>query len=136
MKFSNRYFFVANGHSSASLFEHPATINAGLSSEICRGLLIRLGEKERPISMQRPQLILPRADAACGKVFYKERRTANEHRIVLNFWNQATGDLRKGYSLTVYRCKRCGGFHIGQKRIDSSSVCVNARDAHDWVNQD
>ena len=71
--------------------------------------------------MQRHQLILPCADAACGKVFYRERRTADEHRIALNFWNQATGDFRKGYRLAVYRCKRCGGFHIGQKRIEKSS---------------
>ena len=46
-----------------------------------------------------PQLILPRADAGCGKVFYEERRIADEHRIVLDFWNQATGDIRKGYHL-------------------------------------
>ena len=103
---------------------------------ISRGLWVRLYEKGRPISMQRPQLILPCADAACGKVFYEDRRTADEHCIVLNFWNQATGDLRKGYCLMVYRCKRCGGFHIGQKRIHNSSVCVNSRDAHDWVNRD
>ena len=86
--------------------------------------------------MSRPQLILPRADAQCGKVFYKERRIADEHRVVLNFWNQATGDLRKGYCLAVYRCKRCGGFHIGQKRIEKSSVCTAALNTHDCVNRD
>jgi hypothetical protein len=67
--------------------------------------------------MARPQLILPRADTTCGKVFYGERRAADEHRIALEFWNQATGDLGEGYHLAVYRCKRCGGFHIGKKRI-------------------
>ena len=86
--------------------------------------------------MSRPQLILPRADTGCGKVFYKERRSAHEHRIVLNFWNQATGDLRKGYCLAVYRCKRCGGFHIGQKRIEPSGVCIDVHHSHDCVNQD
>jgi hypothetical protein len=86
--------------------------------------------------MSRPQLILPRADAGCGKVFYKERRRADEHRIVLNFWNQATGDLRKGYCLTVYRCKRCGGFHIGQKRIATLRGCTSDRTADDCVNHD
>jgi rubrerythrin len=70
------------------------------------------------------QLILPRADAGCGKVFYEERRAADEHRIALEFWNQATGHVRKGYHLAVYRCKRCGGFHIGQKRIEKPSCLL------------
>jgi hypothetical protein len=83
-----------------------------------------------PIWMARPQLILPRADSGCGKVFYHDRRIADGHRIALEFWNQATGRGRGGYRLAVYRCKRCGGFHIGQKRIpslrartDPGSVC-------------
>jgi hypothetical protein len=85
--------------------------------------------------MRRSQLIVPCPDAGCGKVFYKARRTADEHRIVLNFWNQATGNLRQGYRLAVYRCNRCGGFHIGQKRIENSSVCVDARNTHDCMSQ-
>ena len=86
--------------------------------------------------MPRPRLILPRADAGCGKVFYEARRTADEHRIALEFWNQATGHFRKGYHLAVYRCKRCGGFHIGRKRIEKPSVCTDLRDSHHGVNQD
>jgi hypothetical protein len=74
--------------------------------------------------MAHPQLILPSADAGCGKAFYSERRTAADHRIALDFWNQATGHTRKGYQLAVYRCKRCGGFHIGQKRIQKSDSCA------------
>ena len=85
--------------------------------------------------MRRSQLITPCADAGCGKVFFKARRIADEHRVVLNFWNQATGNLRQGYRLAVYRCKRCGGFHIAQKRIENPSVCVNARDAHNCMSQ-
>jgi rubrerythrin len=81
-------------------------------------------------------LILPQADAGCGKVFYKERRRADEYRIALNFWNQATGDLREGYCLAVYRCKRCGGFHIGQKRIRKVRTYTNAHEMHDCVSQD
>ena len=72
--------------------------------------------------MARAQLILPRADSRCGKVFYEKRRIAEWHRIALDFWNRATGHVREGYQLAVFRCKRCGGFHIGQKRIESRSI--------------
>jgi len=65
------------------------------------------------------QIILPRADAGCGKVFYRDRRTADWDRIALEFWNQATGRLRVDCRLAVYRCKRCGGFHITHKRAEN-----------------
>ena len=68
--------------------------------------------------MPRDHLILPRADSGCGKAFYSDRRTANGHRIALEFWNRATGCVREGYQLTVHRCKRCGGFHISQRQIE------------------
>ena len=68
--------------------------------------------------MAKDQLILPRADSGCGKAFYNDRRIADGHRIALEFWNQATGSVRDGYQLTVHRCKRCGGFHISQRRIE------------------
>jgi hypothetical protein len=68
--------------------------------------------------MPKNQLILPRADSGCGKVFYDDRRSADGHRIALEFWNRATGCIRDGYQLTVHRCKRCGGFHISQCRIE------------------
>jgi hypothetical protein len=67
--------------------------------------------------MAKEQLILPRADSGCGKVFYSDRKTADGYRIALEFWNRATGHVRTGYQLTVHRCKRCGGFHISQRRI-------------------
>jgi hypothetical protein len=86
--------------------------------------------------MPRPQLILPCADAGCGKVFYANRGTADEHRIALEFWNQATGHVRKGYHLAVFRCKRCGGFHIGQKRIEKLCVCPNPLGTHPGENPD
>jgi hypothetical protein len=68
--------------------------------------------------MARDELILPRADSRCGKVFYSDRRIADGHRIALEFWNRATGHVREGFQLTVHRCKRCGGFHISQRRIE------------------
>lgn len=69
--------------------------------------------------MGRDYLILPRADSRCGKAFYTDRRAANGHRVALEFWRQATGTTRAGYQLTVHRCKRCGGFHISQRRIEN-----------------
>jgi hypothetical protein len=62
--------------------------------------------------------ILPRADSACGKVFHPDRRAAEGHRVALEFWIRATGRTRKDSRLTVYRCKRCGGFHIANKKIE------------------
>ncbi len=72
--------------------------------------------------MARSPLILPRADSNCGKAFFGDRRTADGHRVALEFWNRATGYRREGYQLAVYRCKRCGGFHVGQKRVLASPV--------------
>ncbi len=69
--------------------------------------------------MARSDWILPRADSACGKVFHPDRRSAEGHRIALEFWNQATGHAHRNYYLATYRCKRCGGFHIGKKRISA-----------------
>ncbi len=68
--------------------------------------------------MAMSRLILARHDAACGKVFHDNRRAAEQHRIALEIWNRATGRAREHCRLAVFRCKRCGGFHIGQKRID------------------
>jgi hypothetical protein len=68
--------------------------------------------------MPKDHLILPRADSGCGKAFYSDRRVADGHRIALEFWNRATGCVRDGYQLAVYRCKRCGGFHISHRRIE------------------
>jgi hypothetical protein len=70
--------------------------------------------------MARTRLILPQADAACGKLFYGDRRTADGHRIALEVWNRATGRIREGYHLAVVRCRRCGGFHIGRRPIDKT----------------
>lgn len=68
--------------------------------------------------MARPQLILPRADAACGRTFFADRRTADGHRIALEVWNRATGHDREGHRLAVFRCKRCGGFHVAQMSVE------------------
>src|SRR5262245_13404869 len=72
--------------------------------------------------MTRPQVILPRADSACGKLFFSDRRTADGHRIALEVWHRATGRTREGFRLAVFRCKRCWGFHIGLRPIDRRPV--------------
>jgi hypothetical protein len=72
--------------------------------------------------MAQPQVILPQADSACGKVFYSDRRAADGHRVALEVWNRATGRVREGHRLAVYRCRRCGGFHIGQRPIHRMPV--------------
>jgi hypothetical protein len=79
------------------------------------------------ILMARTDWILPRADEACGKAFYPDRRTAEQHRVALAFWNQATGRTFPGHRLTSYRCKRCGGFHVGWKRFDESAAVDGER---------
>ncbi len=68
--------------------------------------------------MARSDWILPRADTACGRAFHPNRQTAEGYRIALEFWMHATGCIRVGYRLATFRCKRCGGFHIGRKKVD------------------
>jgi hypothetical protein len=67
--------------------------------------------------MARSQWIIPRADSACGRVFHPDRKTAEGHRIALEFWIQATGRAREGRRLVAYRCGRCGGFHIASRKV-------------------
>jgi hypothetical protein len=67
--------------------------------------------------MARSNWILPRPDAACGRAFHRDRRTAEGHRIALEFWDQATGRSRLGERLVTFRCKRCGGFHLARRRV-------------------
>jgi hypothetical protein len=77
--------------------------------------------------MTRSLLILPRADAGCGKAFFRDRKTADGHRIALEFWNRATGHVRHGYQLAAYRCKRCGGFHVGLRRISPAEGAIGGQ---------
>jgi hypothetical protein len=72
--------------------------------------------------MAKPQLILPQADARCGRAFFPDRRTADGHRVALEVWNRATGRVREGYRLAAYRCKQCAGFHVAQRPIDRIPV--------------
>lgn len=75
--------------------------------------------------MARQPVILARRDAACGRAFYGDRRAAHEHRIALEVWYRATGAAKKDSRFVVVRCKRCGGFHVGQKRVDELGIPSN-----------
>ena len=91
--------------------------------------------------MARSRWIMPRADAACGRVFHPDRRTAEGHRIALELWNQATGHTREGRRLAVYRCGRCGGFHIASRKVEpqTAQASVSTRPyaaEQDWANPD
>ncbi len=68
--------------------------------------------------MARQHVILARRDATCGKVFHGDRRSAQEDRIALEIWYRATGGGKKGSRFVVVHCKRCGGFHLGHKRVE------------------
>jgi hypothetical protein len=68
--------------------------------------------------MAMSQLILARPDSSCGKVFHANRRGAEQQRVALEIWNRANGCGKENYRLVSFQCNRCGGFHIGQKRID------------------
>ena len=72
--------------------------------------------------MAQPRLILPQADSTCGKLFYRDRQTADAHRVALEVWNRATGRVREGYRLVVCRCRRCGGYHVGHKSISTKPI--------------
>jgi hypothetical protein len=75
--------------------------------------------------MAHPSLILPKADSACGRLFFGDRQMADAHRIALEVWNRATGRVREGYRLTVCRCRRCGGFHLGHRPITRKPRCAD-----------
>ncbi len=81
--------------------------------------------------MAHPSLILPKADSACGKLFYRDRHTADAHRIALEVWNRATGRVREGYRLAVCRCRRCGGYHIGHRPIVTKPMYPNPLPDHE-----
>jgi hypothetical protein len=78
--------------------------------------------------MARSNWILPRADAACGKVFHPDRQSAEGYRIGLQFWNQATGRNRASDHLVTFRCRRCGGFHVARKSSKAPAPKIQVGD--------
>ena len=84
--------------------------------------------------MAMSQLILARRDASCGKVFHANRRGAEQHRVALEIWNRATGCAKENYRLVSFQCNHCGGFHIGQKRIDRPRPRNDSRNLSHEIN--
>ena len=84
--------------------------------------------------MAYPQVILPQADAACGKVFFPDRRTADGHRIALEVWNRATGRGREGYRLAVYPLQAMRGIpHRSEAHRPQSDPCLPRAGSHGKV---
>lgn len=61
-------------------------------------------------------LIQPVFDPACRRVFHPDRQGALGHLVALEVWNRATGRDMRGRQLVVYRCARCGGYHVAARR--------------------
>ncbi len=61
------------------------------------------------------QLIQPTFDPRCHRVFYPDRQGAQAHLVAMEVWNRATGRDLGGRRLVVYRCPRCGGFHVAAR---------------------
>lgn len=117
-----------SGSICSNVSAHTVVNPSGLPISIYRydGLTTRLeahGDSlRRHMVMARSDWILPRADLACGRAFYPSRQSAEGHRIALELWIQATRSSQVGYSLTTFRCKRCGGFHIGRKKVEERTL--------------
>lgn len=60
-------------------------------------------------------LIQPVFDSGCHRVFYADRQGAQAHLVAMEVWNRATGRDLGGRRLVVYRCPRCGGFHVAAR---------------------
>lgn len=61
-------------------------------------------------------LIQPVFDPACRRVFHPDRQGALAHLVALEVWNRATGRDLGDRRLVVYRCVRCGGYHVAARR--------------------
>lgn len=64
-----------------------------------------------------PQMILPVFDPACRRVFHLDKLGAQGQLVALEIWNRATGRDLGARRLTVYRCTRCGGYHVAAKVV-------------------
>lgn len=62
-----------------------------------------------------PQMIRPVFDPECRRVFHVDRQGARAHLVALEIWNRATGRDLHGRRLIIYRCLRCGGYHVATR---------------------
>jgi predicted RNA-binding Zn-ribbon protein involved in translation (DUF1610 family) len=61
------------------------------------------------------QIILPTFDPACRRIFHPDRQGAYGQLVAMEIWNRATGRDLGNRRLSVFRCPRCGGFHVAAK---------------------
>jgi len=62
-----------------------------------------------------PQMIIPTFDPACRRIFHADRQGAQAQLVAMEVWNRATGRDLGDRSLQVYRCVRCGGYHVAAR---------------------
>ncbi len=60
-------------------------------------------------------LIQPKFDPTCRRVFHADRQGAQAQLVALEVWNRATGRDLGGRRLVVYQCPRCGGYHVAAR---------------------
>ena len=70
LRFTTSDFFLVVEDSYNVTIQETSILCCGVYIVRSRGRPARLSETGGLISMPRPQLILPRADAGCGKVFH------------------------------------------------------------------
>lgn len=69
-----------------------------------------------------PQMIRPVFDPECRRVFHVDRQGARAHLVALEIWNRATGRDLRGRRLTIYRCLRCGGYHVATRSAAAAAA--------------
>jgi hypothetical protein len=60
-------------------------------------------------------LIQPKYDPACRRIFHPDKQGAQAQLVAMEVWNRATGRNLGGRRLVVYRCDRCGGYHVAAR---------------------
>ncbi|WP_165250025.1 hypothetical protein [Paludisphaera soli] len=75
-----------------------------------------------------PQMILPMFDPACRRLFHADRQGAQGQLVAMEIWNRATGRDLGNRRLSVYRCPRCGGYHVAAKVVRTRSSCHSPAD--------
>ena len=72
--------------------------------------------------MVRSDWILPRADAACGKVFIPTARAPKGIASACNSGIRQPAATGQAIILSLSRCRRCGGFHVVRKSSKAPAV--------------
>lgn len=68
------------------------------------------------------QMIRPVFDPECRRVFHVDRQGAQAQLVAMEVWNRATGRDLQGRRMVVFRCPRCGGFHVATRFVRTHAV--------------